>query len=64
MPASRSIQSVPGDDAGTDADGGPPAEPRVEEQHDFVETRRTEADNEEDAPDILYAWAGQGTATP
>jgi GNAT superfamily N-acetyltransferase len=33
---------------------------RFYEQHGFVETRRTEADNEEGAPDILYVWAGQG----
>ena len=35
---------------------------RFYEQHGFVETRRTEADNEEGAPDILYVWGGQGVA--
>ena len=35
---------------------------RFYEQHEFVETRRTEADNEEGAPDIMYVWAGQGVA--
>jgi GNAT superfamily N-acetyltransferase len=32
---------------------------RFYEQHGFVETRRTEGDNEEGAPDILYVWGGQ-----
>jgi ribosomal protein S18 acetylase RimI-like enzyme len=27
-------------------------------QHGFVETRRTQGDNEEGAPDILYVWRG------
>jgi GNAT superfamily N-acetyltransferase len=35
---------------------------RFYKQHGFVETRRTEAGNEEGAPDILYVWAGQGLA--
>ena len=35
---------------------------RFYERHGFVETRRTEGDNEEGAPDILYVWAGQGVA--
>ena len=29
---------------------------RFYERHGFVETRRTEGDNEEGAPDILYVW--------
>jgi GNAT superfamily N-acetyltransferase len=36
---------------------------RFYERHGFVETRRTEGDNEEGAPDILYVWAGQGVAS-
>jgi GNAT superfamily N-acetyltransferase len=35
---------------------------RFYEQHGFVERHRTEADNEEGAPDILYVWPGQGVA--
>ena len=31
---------------------------RFYERHGFVETRRTEGDNEEGAPDILYVWRG------
>jgi hypothetical protein len=31
---------------------------RFYERHCFVETRRTDGDNEEGAPDILYAWGG------
>jgi len=30
---------------------------RFYERHGFVETRRTDRDNEEGAPDILYGWA-------
>jgi GNAT superfamily N-acetyltransferase len=35
---------------------------RFYERHGFVEMRRTEGDNEEGAPDILYVWAGQDVA--
>ena len=35
---------------------------RFYERHGFVETRRTEADNEEGAPDILYVWSGGGVS--
>ena len=31
---------------------------RFYERHGFVATRRTEGDNEEGAPDILYVWRG------
>jgi GNAT superfamily N-acetyltransferase len=31
---------------------------RFYERHGFMATRRTEGDNEEGAPDILYEWAG------
>jgi GNAT superfamily N-acetyltransferase len=31
---------------------------RFYERHGFVETDRTDADNEEAAPDILYVWRG------
>jgi GNAT superfamily N-acetyltransferase len=35
---------------------------RFYERHGFVERRRTDGDNEEGAPDILYAWGGHGGA--
>jgi ribosomal protein S18 acetylase RimI-like enzyme len=35
---------------------------RFYERHGFVETHRTEGDNEERAPDILYVWDGSGVA--
>jgi GNAT superfamily N-acetyltransferase len=35
---------------------------RFYERHGFVETHRTDGDNEEGAPDILYVWGGQGGA--
>ena len=35
---------------------------RFYERHGFVETRRTDGDNEEGAPDILYVWGGNGGA--
>jgi GNAT superfamily N-acetyltransferase len=35
---------------------------RFYERHGFVEERRTEGDNEEGAPDILYVWGIQGVA--
>ena len=35
---------------------------RFYERHGFLETRRTDGDNEEGAPDILYVWGGQGGA--
>ena len=35
---------------------------RFYERHDFIETRRTDGDNDEGSPDILYVWAGRGTA--
>lgn len=31
---------------------------RFYERHGFAEVRRTDGDNEEEAPDILYAWSG------
>jgi GNAT superfamily N-acetyltransferase len=33
---------------------------RFYERHGFVERGRTDGDNEEGAPDILYVWDGQG----
>jgi GNAT superfamily N-acetyltransferase len=33
---------------------------RFYERHRFVEAERTDGDNEEGAPDILYVWNGQG----
>ena len=33
---------------------------RFYERHGFVEAERTDADNEEGAPDILYVWNGEG----
>lgn len=35
---------------------------RFYQRHGFVETRRTDGDNEECAPDILYVWRGEGVA--
>ena len=35
---------------------------RFYKRHGFVETRRTERDNEQGAPDILYVWGGPGVA--
>jgi GNAT superfamily N-acetyltransferase len=35
---------------------------RFYERHGFVATRRTDGDNEEGAPDILYVWHGDGIA--
>jgi GNAT superfamily N-acetyltransferase len=35
---------------------------RFYERHGFVEERRTEGDNEEGAPDILYVWGVRGVA--
>jgi GNAT superfamily N-acetyltransferase len=34
---------------------------RFYERHGFVATRRTDGDNEEGAPDILYVWDGEHT---
>ena len=35
---------------------------RFYERHGFVESRRTQGDNEEGAADILYVWRGEGVA--
>jgi GNAT superfamily N-acetyltransferase len=35
---------------------------RFYQRHGFDETRRTEGDNEEGAPDILYVWGGHDVA--
>ena len=37
---------------------------RFYERHGFVATRRTDGDNEEGAPDILYVWSGAAALGP
>ena len=37
---------------------------RFYERHGFVATRRTDGDNEEGAPDILYVWSGADARGP